>query len=112
MEYVLEAFTLSVVAQEPCPLGDTRIPCDNGSAVPERAEILRRIETERRGVADRPCTLAFDLRTMRLSAVFDECQSVESCDPGECRKVRALAVEVHRQDRRGARSDRCLHLRD
>ena len=111
MKYVLEPITLPVVANS-CPRGDAWFASHYGSSVPQRAKILRRIETERRGVADRSCASALDLRAMRLSAVFDKRESVAFRDLRERGKVGALTVEVYRQDRRGTRTDCCLHLRD
>ena len=49
MKYVLEPLTLPVVAQKSCPRGYGWFASHYGSSVPQRAEILRRIETERRG---------------------------------------------------------------
>ena len=101
------AIGLAAVSQPPDPLGERAIVGDDRAAVAERAEILRRIEAERAGDADRA-----DRRGRRPSP--DAPGSSPRRSPGGARAATrsiaamsaGLAVQMHRQDRARPRPDR------
>src|SRR2546422_10647391 len=95
---------LPAVSQPPESLRKRAIVGDDGSAVAERAKILGRVEAERARDPDRadgtpPCR-----REVRLTAVFDDREIVPGGDRFDPRHGGGLAVQVHREDRAGART--------
>ena len=76
------------------------------AAVPERAEVLARIERERGGRSERARAAAAVARAVRLGGVLEKQQTVRLGERAEAVHVADLAVEMNRQDRRGARADR------
>ena len=75
---VMVAVGLAAVAQPPDPVGERAIVGDDRAAIAERAEILRRIEAERAGDADRADRPPGGRREVRLAAVFDDRELVRA----------------------------------
>ena len=96
---VMIAIDLSSVAKPPQPSRKRRVGGDDGAAVAERAEVLRRIEAERPRHADRANWPAACRRQMRLAAVLDDHQRVPLGEGRQCGHVGRLAVQVHRKER-------------
>ena len=76
---------------------------DDRAAVAERAEVLGRIEAERRRGAERAGPPAAQRRAVRLRGVLEHDEPVLAGECGDRVHVGALAVEVHRDDRLRAR---------
>ncbi len=94
---------LSAVPQALCACKELWIAGRESAAIPQGAKVLGGIEAVRRGgaeAADRPPPAGGQVR---LAAVFDNRQVVtlRHCHDGG--HVSRLSVEVHRQDRGGAR---------
>ena len=78
----------------------------NHAAVAERAEILRRVEAERRRVADAARAPPLVARAVRLRRILDHDQIVAPRDGQDAIEVDRLAVQVHRHDRLRSRRHR------
>ena len=93
------------------PLGQHRIAGDDGAAVAERAQILRRIEAERAAGADRADGLPPHVARCAWQQSSTSASAMLRGDGDKRRHVGRLAVEMHGQNRRGARRDRALRPR-
>ena len=95
----------AVPAQEADLVGQGAVLSDHGPAVAEAAEVLRR---EKRIAADRPHRsgpASSVFRANRLGGVLDDRQIVPPRDVENRIHLGALAEQVHRHDRLGARRD-------
>ena len=104
------AIDLPAVAQALDPIREGRVVGDHGSAVAERAQILRRVEAEGARGADRADRPSRGRSQMRLAAVLDEREAVPRREALEGRHIGRLPVQVHGENRAGARPDRPGHL--
>src|ERR1700687_3169521 len=99
------AIGLAAVAQPADALREPPIVGHDRASVAERAEILRGIEAERPGHADRTDRPPGCGRQVGLAAVLDNRQMVARRDALDRRHVGGLAVQVDWQDGARAWSD-------
>ena len=100
---------LTPIAQHPnraCILGVAGGHC---AAFAVRSQILARIETEARHIADAAHRTPFIFRSVGLRRVFDHNQPMPARHVHNRVHVGRLAVEMHGQDRLRARRDRGLN---
>ena len=102
------AIRLAAVSQPADALREPAIVGDDRAAIAKRAEILGGIEAECSSHPDRADGPAAGGRQMRLAAVLDDGEVVARGDALDRGHVGGLAVQVDRQDRARARSDRAL----
>jgi peptidoglycan/xylan/chitin deacetylase (PgdA/CDA1 family) len=97
----LAALGFTVLAELASAAGERPIIRHDHAAVPESAEVLRRVEAERRGVrqGSRPSTVVF--RAVRLARVLDHRELMGTRELDDRIHVGALAVEMYRNDRLG-----------
>ena len=98
---------LAVVAQLPQLFGDPIVVGRDHSAVAERAEVLRRVEAERRGVAEAARPPSLVSRAVGLRGILDHQQVVPPRDRQDGVEVDRQAVEMDRHDGARSRIDRC-----
>src|SRR5262244_714508 len=79
-------------------LGQTRIVRDDSATIAQRAQVLGRIEAERRDVPPRTRLAAAQVGAMRLGAVFDDEQAVPFGDVHDRRHGGRMTVEMNRDD--------------
>ena len=89
------ALVLAVRAQLPHPLCKRGIVGHDGAGVPERAEVLRRVEAERRRVAKAADAPAAELRPVGLGGVVDHREAAVARELEQRLEVGALSVQVH-----------------
>src|SRR5208283_5036352 len=89
----------AVLSQTPRSLSYFCIVGGEQTAVAKRSEVLRRVETERRGVAERSEPASVPHRPMGLRAILDDSDAQGPNDILDGRQVRRVSVEVHRNDR-------------
>src|SRR5207302_7783853 len=89
----------AMITQPAHALSHCRIGSGDASGIAHRTEILRRIKTERRRHSERACTLTSPGGTEGLSGVFDDRHIEFCCKLTEGIHVRALTVEMNRQQR-------------
>src|SRR5947209_18006490 len=89
----------AVLAQEPDAFRDRRIAGHDHTAVADRAEVLRRIEAERRSRSKRTGAPAGDRRSVRLRAILDHHEAVSRSEARNILHRRRVAIEMHRNDR-------------
>ncbi len=102
------AFARAVVAQRPDLPGEPVVVGRHRARVAEGAEVLRGIEAERRGIAQRAHALASIPRAMGLRRVLEHRDAAALADLANRSHVGRLAIEVHRQDGARAPRDRAL----
>ena len=96
---------LAVIAQQPELRRDLTVVGHDHPAVPVGAEVLRRVEAERRGMAEAADALAFVSRAVRLGGILDHYQVVPCSDGKHGVEIDRLTVQVNRHDRPRSRSD-------
>ena len=102
------AVGLPAVAQPRDPFGERAIVGDDGAAVAERSEVLRRIKTEGAGRADGADRPSAGGGEMRLTAVLDNGEMMSRGDVLDRGHVGCLPVEMNRHDGAGAGTDRAF----
>src|SRR5262249_58366404 len=81
---------------------------DDGAAVAERRQVLGRVETERRGVAERAGTAAVAPGARCLGTVLDERDAAVGAEDGDRLDLGHEAVEVRGDDGPRVRAERGL----
>ncbi len=106
---VVVAARLPAVAEPAQAIGERAIVGGDRAAVAQRAQVLGRVEAERRGgraAADRP---TIGRGQVRLTGVLDDRESMTVRHPADRRHVGRLAVEMDRDDGLGTRGHRRRH---
>ena len=99
----------SVLPKAPHGGGEIRIVREDGTTIPEGTEVLRRVEGERRDVAEGACDAAAAAQAVSLGAILEDRDVRE---PGRVhrraqrRNVDQPAIEVRRDDRERALAER------
>ena len=100
---VLSLGPLAEVAEATAPLGDRIVVGTDRAAVAERAEVLARIEAERRDMAEGAGPRPFPAGPVGLGGVLHDQQAVSSRESLHGVHVACLAVQVDGNDRHGSR---------
>ena len=82
---------LAAVAQSPYPRKEIGVSCGDRSAIPERAQVLRRVEAVGRHSAEASHRPSRHGSRVRLAAVLEDRQPVTLRDRCDCRHVRRPA---------------------
>ncbi len=106
---VMVAGALTAIAQPLDPVGELNVVGDDGASVPERPQVLRRVEAECAGRAHRPDLPTVARRQVSLRAVLDDHEIVAGGNGAQRGHVCGLAVEVHGHDGCRAARDGRLH---
>ena len=96
-------FSRTPIAHQAQPVGQIGVGGRDRAAVAVAAQIFARIKAKRGRMAERSGGPAVIRRSMRLAGVFDDQQIMGRRDVVNPIHVRASPVEMHRQDRSGAR---------
>ena len=102
---VVIAIGLSAVSEAANPSGQRVIIRNHRASIAKRAEILRWIETERAGGAERADRASRARAEVRLAAILDEREALVRRQRRERRHVRRLTVQVNGQDGCGPARD-------
>jgi len=76
--------------------GEGGIVRDDHTAVAKRTEVLCRVKTKARNVAERSRGPSAVHRAVALRAILDQTQAVPARHLGKCRQFGWLAIDVHR----------------
>jgi hypothetical protein len=100
---------LAVLAEHPDGAGNRSVVRDDGAGVSHRAQVLRRVEAERRAYRAQARCVAGTHGAVCLARVLDEAEVVSLGDLAEARHVGKLPVQVNWEKPLDARADRGLH---
>src|SRR5271166_4177807 len=95
------AITPAILANFTQRAGERGVAGYGHTAIPERSQILCRVEAEAGNVANRARRPPAPLRAMALRAILDQTQAVPAGDLGKSGQIGRLTIEMHRQHRRG-----------
>ena len=98
-----------MVSQRPHSSCNRGVVGDDASGVPPGAQVLGRIEAEAAGGAERAGCTPVQGRALRLRRVFDQGDPARRRQVREVHHPRHVAVQLHRDQRGGARGDRRPH---
>ena len=102
---VAVARALAMLAELADARGGVVVAGRDRAPLAERAEVLRGVEAEARGVGERADALAAEERAVRLRCVLEEQEAVARRDDRELVDGRGATGQVHRDDGAGARAD-------
>src|SRR3954452_1982263 len=98
----------AVVPEPPHPCRERLVIACDAAGISNRAEVLSRVEAERRGITDGAGPTSAPASSVRLRGVLEEEQLVGGCKRSEAGKVPGMSVAVIRDDSGFAGRDRRL----
>ena len=110
-DQMLVLFLLAEIAQQLNAFADPGVIGDDGAAVAIGAQILPRIKAEATGVADASGSPPLPHRSVRLTRIFDDAQSMTARRVEDRLHRDDLPVQVHRHQRLRAWRDRRVNCR-
>ncbi len=98
IQVVLVLSALAVLSKRAHPLCEGAVGRHERARVPDRAEVLARVEAERRRGSHRSGPTPPTSRAMGLARVLDHRRAVAARELVQPRRISHLAVEMHRDD--------------